>query len=94
MRIVWTEPAAKALEQIQDYVAKDNPAAAYDVAMTIKAAVQNLDSHPRMGRIGRVANNYELVIPGLPYVVPYRIKTDEIHILSVFHTARKWPEQF
>ncbi|MFT5397134.1 MAG: toxin ParE1/3/4 [Gammaproteobacteria bacterium] len=94
MKIIWTEPAANAFEQIQDYIAKDNAAAAYQVAMTIEATVQNLILHPKMGRIGRVRNTYELVISNTPFIVAYRIKSEEIHILSVFHTSRKWPEEF
>lgn len=94
MKIIWTEPAAKALEQIQDYIAKDNPVAAYEVAKTIEAAVQNLIAHPKIGRTGRVSNTYELIIPDIPFIVAYRIKAKEIHIVSVFHTARKWPEEF
>ena len=42
---------------------------------------------------GRVRGNLELVIPGLPYILPYRIKGKEVQILSVFHTARKWPPE-
>ena len=94
MKIIWTEPAAKALEQIQDYIAKDTPAAAYQIAMTIEVTVQNLIAYPKIGRIGRVTNTYELVISNSPFIVAYRIKKEEIHILSVFHTARKWPEEF
>jgi toxin ParE1/3/4 len=30
---------------------------------------------------------------GLPYIVPYRIVDDDIEILSVIHTSRKWPEK-
>ncbi len=94
MKTIWTEPAAKALEEIQDYIAKDNPAAAYDTVMIIRAAVQNLNFHSKMGRTGRVANTYELIIADIPYIVVYRIKSKEIHVLSVFHTARKWPDHF
>ena len=94
MKIVWTEPAAKALEDIQDYIAQDDPATAYDVAIIIKTVVQNLGLHPKMGRKGRVVNTYELIISDIPYIVVYRIKHKEIHILSVFHTSRKWPEHF
>ena len=94
MKIIWTEPAAKALEEIQDYIAKDNPAAAYDIAIIIKAVVKNLISHPKMGRKGRVANSYELILSNIPYIVIYRIKSKEIHILSVFHISRKWPDHF
>jgi toxin ParE1/3/4 len=94
VHIRWTEPAADALDSIQDYIAKDNPRAAFDVAQRIGNAVSQLEEHPKIGRSGRVRGTYELVIHDLPYIVPYRIKKKEIHILSVYHTSRKWPEAF
>jgi addiction module RelE/StbE family toxin len=94
VRIIWTEPAARALESIQDYIARDNRRAAWEVAQRVRQAVNQLEEHPKMGRPGRVRGTLELVIPGLPYIVPYRIKGGDVQILSVFHAARKWPEQF
>ena len=94
MRLRWTAPAAQALEGIQDYIAKDNPRAAYAVAQRIRSAVNNLEQHPKIGRAGRIRDVYELVIPGTPYIVPYRIKNDEIQILSVYHASRRWPKAF
>ena len=94
MRIVWTKPAARALESIQDYIARDNRRAAWEVAQRIRHAVKQLGEHPKLGRTGRERGTLELVVPGLPYIVPYRVKGKEIQILSVFHTARKWPDEF
>lgn len=94
MRVIWTEPAARALEDIQDYIARDNRRAAWEVAQRVRQAVNQLQEHPKMGRTGRVRGTLELVIQGLPYIVPYRIKGNDVQILSVFHSARKWPEQF
>ena len=94
MRINWTEPAAKALESIQDYIARDNRRAAFEVAQRIRHATTQLEDHPKLGRSGRVRGTLELVIPGIPYIVPYRIKSKEVQILSVFHAARNWPEEF
>ncbi|MYE85608.1 MAG: type II toxin-antitoxin system RelE/ParE family toxin [Gammaproteobacteria bacterium] len=94
MRAIWTEPAAHALESIQDYIARDNRRAAREVARRVHQAVCQLEEHPRMGRKGRVEGTLELIVPGLPYIVPYRIKDGDIQILSVFHAARRWPEQF
>mgnify|MGYP001817449041 FL=1 len=65
-----------------------------EVAQRIGHAVSQLEDHPKLGRSGRVRGTLELVIPGLPYIVPYRVKGKEVQILSVFHTARKWPEEF
>ena len=83
-----------ALEQIQDYIARDNRRAAWEVAQRVRHAVKRLEEHPKIGRTGRVRGTLELVVEGLPYIVPYRIKGNDVHVLSVFHTARKWPEQF
>jgi len=94
VRIIWTEPAARALELIQDYIASDNRRAAWEVTQTIRHAVNQLGNHPRLGRPGRVQGTLELIIPKLPYIVPYRIKDRAVQVLSVFHTARKWPEEF
>ena len=94
MRVRWTEPAAKALEDIQDQIAEDNRRAAFEVAQRIRVMTDFLGNHPKIGRIGRVAGTYELVIPGIPYIVPYRIRNLEVQILSVYHTSRKWPESF
>ena len=37
-----------------------------------------LPAHPAIGRPGRVLGTRELVIGGLPYVVPYRVLNDRI----------------
>lgn len=94
MRIRWTEPAAAALARIQDYIANENPRAAFEVVRRIRTAVSQLAVHPKIGRPGRVHGTYELVINDLPYIVPYRIKKNEVQILSVYHMSRKWPEEF
>ena len=88
MQIICTEPAARALESIQDYIARENRRAAWEVTQRIQHAVSQLEDHPKMGRAGRLQGTLELVIPGLPYIVPYRVKGSDIQILSVFHAAR------
>jgi toxin ParE1/3/4 len=94
VRIRWTTPAAKALLAIQDYIAREDPRAAFQVAQHIRIAVDKLRDHHRMGREGRVRGTYELVVQGIPYIVAYRIRAKEIQVLSVYHTSRKWPESF
>ena len=55
---------------------------------------QFLAEHPRIGRPGRVADTRELVISGLPYILPYRVASDRVEIIRVLHSARSWPESF
>ncbi len=54
MRIRWTESAARALENIQDYIARDNPRVAFEFAHWIRVAVSQLEEHPTIGRTRRV----------------------------------------
>jgi len=48
-------------------------------------------AQPASGRPGRVIGTRELVIGGLPYVVPYRVRDNDIEILRVLHTSRRFP---
>ncbi len=91
MIVEWSVPARRDLIAIADYLAADNPEAALAVIDRIDEAVANLADHPRMGRPGRVSGTRELVVPGLPYIVPYRLREDRAQILRVLHAARKWP---
>lgn len=93
MRLRWSRRAVRGLASIHDYIAKDSPAAAARVAAAIAEAAQRLETIPLMGRPGRIGDTRELVVPGLPYILPYRVAGEEIQIASVIHTSRKWPEK-
>jgi toxin ParE1/3/4 len=69
------------------YIADDNPAAARGVRHRIHAAVKNLGLFPDSGRPGAIAGTRELVVPGLPYLVVYRVRGGRVEILRVLHTA-------
>jgi len=82
------------LDELMNSIAKDNPEAANQVARKIWRTTQMLLNHPAIGRVGRVPGTRELVISGTPYIVPYRVISDEVQILRVLHAARKWPDKF
>ena len=95
MNIQWSDEAIDDLRSLQAFIAKDNPVAARNIALTIVEAIEtNLPGNPQIGRPGRVNGTRELVISQTPYVVPYRIKVDTIQILRVYHGARRWPDSF
>jgi toxin ParE1/3/4 len=94
MRTVWTEPASRDLEEIADYIAKDNPAAAGRVIRAIETPVRRLSQFPNSGRPGHRAGTREVVIPRSPHIVPYRIRGAKVEILAVFHGARDWTKTF
>jgi len=38
-----------------------------------------------------IAGTRELVFPGLPYIVVYRIQDQDLEILRIYHGAQDWP---
>lgn len=93
MRLLWTKLAESDLDEIATYIGQDNPAAAARVVLELIERVESLlGKHPAIGTAGRVLGTRELVIGGLPYIVPYRVREKDIEILRVFHTSRRWPE--
>jgi toxin ParE1/3/4 len=94
MRLRWTSPALRDLEEIGDFIARDNIGVAAKTVAAILDQAEALATHPHLGRAGRVAGTRELVVVGAPFVVPYRVIGEEVQILAVFHGARRWPETF
>lgn len=90
MRLVITAPAENDLDGIFDYIAAEDPTAAMSVHRKITAMAQRLTDFPAMGRSGWLPGTRELVVPGLPYIIIYRIERtgDTVTILAVFHGAR------
>ena len=93
MRVRWLKAALVNLNAEAEYITEDNPAAAGRVVQKILRAVDLLKKNPAIGRAGRVAGTRELVVPGTPYIVPYRVRGEVLEVLRVFHAARKWPEK-
>ena len=94
MKIVWTKPARNDLRDIFIYISEENPNAARTLLSEIKERAVLLQDNPLIGRMGRVDGTRELVITGTHYILPYRIKEQQIQILAVFHAAREWPDNF
>lgn len=93
MKLEWSILAITDREEIFDYIAADNPAAAISLDERISARVQDLLQFPESGRPGRVVGTRELVIANTPYIAAYRLSGDTVRVLRVLHGARIWPEQ-
>jgi plasmid stabilization system protein ParE len=88
MRLRYKARALRHIEAIHGYIAKHDPAAAARVVRRIEHSMGRLTSLPLSGRPGVVAGTRILVVPGLPYVVIYRVREEDVDILAVLHTAR------
>ena len=78
MKLRWTPVASGHLESAYEYLARYNVTTAADLIDRILSAVEMLEKQPHMGRKGRVPGTSELLIPGTPFVVAYRLREDRI----------------
>jgi len=94
MKLFWTGRALADLDALHAYIAQNNERAAHAMVERIVArAERQLSRLPESGRPGRIAKTRELVVSDTPYILPYRIVGNTIHILRVFHSARRWPDE-
>ena len=91
--IRWSRRAVRRLDEIGTHIEKDNPTAAARVIARIVSAVGVLSDQPAMGRVGRIRTTRELVLADIPYIIPYRVIRNEVEILTIMHTSRKWPRK-
>jgi plasmid stabilization system protein ParE len=84
--ITWTEEAQRWLEDIFEYIAADNPAAAARTVQGIYERVQILATFPEIGhRYFASSRSVRILLYG-HYRVAYLVKDDgNVDILGVFH---------
>ena len=68
-KVRWTHRALGRLDEIADYIAKDNPERAKTFVIELRDKVKILHLHKN-------------------YVAVCRIKDEEVHILTVLHSAQ------
>lgn len=94
MEVKWLNKALNNLNQEAEYIAADNPEAARIVVQQIRSAITLLAENPSLGRPGRITGTRELIVNKTRYLIPYRVKNDNVEILRIFHTSRKLPKSW
>lgn len=90
MNVLWYASAFKDLEDATAFIEVRNPQASLHVRQRLLSAVAHLGQFPNAGRRGKAFATREVVIPEYPYIIRYRVKNDEVQILRIFHTSRRW----
>jgi addiction module RelE/StbE family toxin len=93
MKARFSNRTVRDLTPIWEHIAKDSPDAASRVVRAIVDAAMRLEQFPLSRRAGRIEGTRELVVPGLAYIIAYRVVADAVLISSVIHTSRKWPRK-
>ena len=90
MTLFWTAGARRDLPEIVSRIWVDSPSAAKGLRNRIEHTTALLKSQPFLGRPGAIAGTRE-AIPHPSYRIVYQVVDDTVTILSVVHTARRWP---
>ena len=91
-KVIWTESAARDLEEIVAYISADSPSKARGVLQQIKKRAQTLRSLPNRGRYlpelleSGLRTWRELVID--PYRLIYRVEGNKVFVNAVLDGRR------
>ena len=87
--LTWTAEAERWLRVIHDYIAQDNPAAAYRTVETLYQKAEVLKEFPESGyRYWQRSDRHIRILLHGHYRIAYVIKdSGAIDILGVFHSA-------
>jgi len=92
--ILWTGPALADLREIREWVERDSPDAARQLAAKIRERVNDLAHFPSSGRVVPeigIECYREVIVR--PYRVIYAIRKNDLVILRVRHSHRDLPEE-
>ena len=94
MTLTLTPRASRDIEEIQNYIAAETPAAARKVALQLFKALDLIEAKPMIARPTQQARWREWSVPSLPYIISYRVAGKDVIILRVFHTSRLRPKNW
>lgn len=86
--------ASRDMAEIYAYISADDQHAAVLVLMRLKKSLALIAERPDIGRQSEDPRIREWSVPGLPYVVPYRVRGETVEVLRVFHTSRQRPPKW
>lgn len=95
-KIYWSKPAINDLTEIGEFIAKDDPQAAFNVGQSLIDHVNVLENFPLIGTpFPRHGQDRIREILCLKYRIFYRVQTRtlSVEILRIWHGARDEPEQ-
>lgn len=90
MKVRWTSAAARDRLTIWEHIAAENPMAAVRMDELFDAAATRLADFPNLGKLGLVPGTRE-ILPHESYRLVYEVGADTVWILTLVHTARRWP---
>jgi len=90
LKVLWTHESLERLLEIEDFIAQDSPRRARQFIGLLIEKGETLSDNPRRGRtVPEISNPYirELIVR--KYRIIYRLRRDQIEVLTVFEGHRQ-----
>jgi toxin ParE1/3/4 len=88
MRVRFSNRSILQLAAIRDFIKLKSPRSAELVRLRILATIERLQLLPEMGHAERKNGSRKLRVEGLPYIIVYRVDSNDLVILGIFHGAQ------
>ncbi|NWG26961.1 MAG: type II toxin-antitoxin system RelE/ParE family toxin [Ignavibacteriaceae bacterium] len=97
MKFIWTKESLLRLQEVEEYISRDNPIAAEDFVDKLISLAETIVENPKKGRVVpelSIENIRELLHKN--YRIVYLVKKSSIEVLTVFegHQLLKKEEIF
>lgn len=89
MKLRFTSPAARQLDEILDHIASNNTDAVGTIQRRLRDVIAMLLQYPEAGALTSRPGMRRMVVTPYPYVIYYRAGTGDLVIHGVRHTARR-----
>jgi addiction module RelE/StbE family toxin len=84
MKVAYTARAGRDFIRLRDFIRKKNPQAAQKASRQLKKNIDALVSQPQMGTPVKELEDFRELV-ARDYIVRYRVLSDEIVILNIWH---------
>lgn len=93
MKVRFTATAFAEINEIHDYIAKDNPTAAKAVILRVEQVIARIARFPNIARVIDPSGVRVFPVAPFPYLLFYTVEAHEVIIRNVRHGRRRRPSE-
>ncbi|MFZ5451079.1 MAG: type II toxin-antitoxin system RelE/ParE family toxin [Thermodesulfobacteriota bacterium] len=94
MNCIFSAVAARDLEEIGDYIARDNPQRAVSFIQEIRGHCRKITAHPEAAPLRPVLGEGIRMAPFGRYLIFYTVHANNVRVERIIHGARNLPDLF
>lgn len=89
MKVRFLKRAIRDLNRIEAYIRAESPSGAKRIGARLRKRAQDLAQFPFQGTQSVRHDLYQLYVTRTPYILIYRVRDDEVQILTIVHASQR-----